>query len=173
MTSTSGAVRVGTALAHGSVPATSTNLSGRALARGSPASVTSPGPQCPHLSLGATNGRPAITRPTRAFLVLVYRNFVRPKAGGTTSPLSLFPERSACMLKGGLLSIATQELLLALQPSPPGLAHGIATSRTSGAELARGPGPEDGEHLYLTVSQEHTDVKDPRPGATRLGGRAS
>ena len=35
-------------------------------------------------------------------------------------------------LKGGLLSIATQELLLALQPSPPGLDHGIATWHTSG-----------------------------------------
>ena len=38
----------------------------------------------------------------------------------------------ACALKGGLLSIATQELLLALQPSPPGLDHGIATWHTSG-----------------------------------------
>ena len=35
-------------------------------------------------------------------------------------------------LKGGLLSIATQELLLALQPSPPGLDHGIAAWHTSG-----------------------------------------
>ena len=35
-------------------------------------------------------------------------------------------------LKGGLLSIATQELLLALQPSPPGLDHGIMTWHTSG-----------------------------------------
>ena len=33
----------------------------------------------------------------------------------------------ACALKGGLLSIETQELLLPLQPSPPGLVHGIAT----------------------------------------------
>ena len=38
----------------------------------------------------------------------------------------------SCALKGGLLSIATQELLLALQPSPPGLDHGIATWHTSG-----------------------------------------
>lgn len=37
----------------------------------------------------------------------------------------------ACALKGGLLSIATQELLLALQPSSPGLVHGIATWPTS------------------------------------------
>ena len=35
-------------------------------------------------------------------------------------------------VKRGLLSIATQELLLALQPSPPGLDHGIATWHTSG-----------------------------------------
>ena len=45
---------------------------------------------------------------------------------------SVYPMQSACMLKGGLLSIATQELLLALQPSPPGLDHGIATWHTSG-----------------------------------------
>ena len=38
----------------------------------------------------------------------------------------------ACALKGGLLSIATQELLLALQPSPPSLDHSIATWHTSG-----------------------------------------
>ena len=37
----------------------------------------------------------------------------------------------ACTLKGGRLSIATQGLLLALQPSPPGLVHGIATWHTS------------------------------------------
>ena len=45
---------------------------------------------------------------------------------------SIHPMQSACTLKGGLLSIATQELLLALQPSPPGLDHGIATWHTSG-----------------------------------------
>ena len=56
----------------------------------------------------------------------------------------------ACALKGGLLSIATQELLLALQPSPPGLDHGTRPGIPAAAELARGPGPEDvepkGEH---------------------------
>ena len=45
---------------------------------------------------------------------------------------SVHPMQFACTLKGGLLSIATQELLLALQPSPPGLDHGIATWHTSG-----------------------------------------
>ena len=35
-------------------------------------------------------------------------------------------------VKGGLLSIASQELLLTLQPSPSGLDHGIATWHTSG-----------------------------------------
>ena len=45
---------------------------------------------------------------------------------------SVHPMQFACALKGGLLSIATQELLLALQPSPPGLDHGIATWHTSG-----------------------------------------
>ena len=34
--------------------------------------------------------------------------------------------------KGGILSIAYQELLLTLQPSPPGLDHSTATWHTSG-----------------------------------------
>ena len=37
------------------------------------------------------------------------------------SCLSLSLARTACTLKGGCLSIATHGLLLALQPSPPGL----------------------------------------------------
>ena len=48
------------------------------------------------------------------------------------------------------MSIATQELLLALPPSPPGLDHGTRPGIPAAAELARGPGPEDveqkGEH---------------------------
>ena len=64
------------------------------------------------------------------FFALTCRGFLRIMAGGTTdSPSSLM--RFACALKGGLLSIATRELLLALQPSPPGLDHGIATWHTS------------------------------------------
>ena len=39
--------------------------------------------------------------------------------------------QSACTLKGGHLSITTHGLLLALQPSPPGLVHGMATWHTS------------------------------------------
>ena len=54
--------------------------------------------------------------------------------------------QSTCALKGGLLSIATQELLLALQPSPPGLDHGTRPGILAEAELARGPGPKDVEH---------------------------
>ena len=46
---------------------------------------------------------------------------------------SIHPVQFACALKEGLLSIATQELLLALQPLPPGLDHGIATWHTSGS----------------------------------------
>ena len=45
---------------------------------------------------------------------------------------SVLPMQFACTLKGGLLSIATQELLLALQLPPPGLDHGIVTWHTSG-----------------------------------------
>lgn len=45
---------------------------------------------------------------------------------------SIRPMQFACTLKGGLLSIATQELLLALHPSPTGLDHGIATWHTNG-----------------------------------------
>ena len=48
------------------------------------------------------------------------------------SCLSLSPARTACTLKGGRLSIATHGLLLALQPSPLALTHGIATYHTSG-----------------------------------------
>ena len=54
--------------------------------------------------------------------------------------------RFACALKGALLSIAIQELLLALQPSPPSLDHGTRPGIPAAAELARGPGPEDVEH---------------------------
>ena len=64
-----------------------------------------------------------------------------------------------CTLKGGLLSIVTQELLLALQPSPPGLVHGMRPGIPAAAELARGPGPEDVECLHLTALQEHTVTK--------------
>ena len=45
---------------------------------------------------------------------------------------SIHPVQFACALKGGALSIATQELLLALQLSAPGLDNGIATWHTSG-----------------------------------------
>ena len=45
---------------------------------------------------------------------------------------SIHPVQFTCALKGGLLSIVTQELLLSLQPSPPGIYHGIATWHTSG-----------------------------------------
>ena len=52
------------------------------------------------------------------------------------------------------------------QPRPPRdrRSPGIPAA----AELARGQGAEDVEHLYLTISQEHTAIKDTRPGATRL-----
>ena len=40
----------------------------------------------------------------------------------------------------------TQELVLALQPSPPGLDHGTRPGIPAAAEVARGPGPEDAEH---------------------------
>ena len=45
---------------------------------------------------------------------------------------SLSLTRANCLhVKWGRLSIATQGLLLALQPSPPGLVHGTATWHTS------------------------------------------
>ena len=66
--------------------------------------------------------------------------------GGIASSLSPLLARSACMLKGGLLSIATQELLLALQPSPLALSTASRPGMPAAAELARGPGPEDVEH---------------------------
>ena len=65
----------------------------------------------------------------------------------------------ACTLKGGLLTIATQELLLALQPSPLALSMASRPSILAAAELAQGPGPEDVECLHLTALQRHTVTK--------------
>ena len=62
----------------------------------------------------------------------------------------IHPVKFACMLKGGLLSIATQELLLALQPSPLALSTASRPGIPATAELARGPGPEDVERSHLT-----------------------
>ena len=56
---------------------------------------------------------------------------MRATVGGTADSLSSLM-RFACVLKGGLPSIVPQVLLLALQPSPPSLDHGIATWHTSG-----------------------------------------
>lgn len=42
-----------------------------------------------------------------------------------------FPHAGGLHIKGGYLSIATHGLLLALQPSPSSLVHGIATWHTS------------------------------------------
>ena len=56
-------------------------------------------------------------------------NLTRMAVNGTAG--SLFSHAIHLRFKKGLLSIATQELLLALQPSPPGLDHGIATWHTS------------------------------------------
>ena len=64
--------------------------------------------------------------------MLVYRILLGNAMGGVVSSLSLSPVRSARALKGGRLSIATQGLLLALQPSPLALTHGITTCHTSG-----------------------------------------
>ena len=63
-------------------------------------------------------------------LALTCRNLWRLATGGAAG--SFFFHLICLCIKGGLLSIATQELLLALQSSPPGLVHGIATWHTSG-----------------------------------------
>ena len=65
-----------------------------------------------------------------SLLALTCRDLLGTTAGGTTG--SLFSHVIRLRVKMGLLSIATQELLLALQPSPLGLDHGIATWHTSG-----------------------------------------
>ena len=72
---------------------------------------------------------------------------------------SVRPMQFACTLKIGLLSIVTQELLLALQPSPLGLTTASRPGIPAAAELARGPGPEDIECLHLTALQGHTVTK--------------
>ena len=64
-----------------------------------------------------------------SLLALTYSNLLRTTAGGTTG--SFFSHAIRLRVKRGLLSIATQELLLALQPSPPGLDHDIVTWHTS------------------------------------------
>ena len=74
-------------------------------------------------------------------------------------PLSLM--QFACALKGGLLSIATQELLLALQPSPLALTTASRPGIPAAAELARGPGPEDAEH-----TEERGEEGEARTGLT-------
>ena len=76
--------------------------------------------------------------------VMDYRNLMKKTAGGT--PSFIFLRAIRLRVKRGLLSIMTQELLLALQPSPPGLDHGRRPGIPAAAELARGPGPEDVEH---------------------------
>ena len=92
--------------------------------------VTSPGHQCLHFirtnqqQAGGSNGKPCF------FLCLFTGT---PWKDKQAAPQFSFPlVRLAWTLKGGLMSIATQELLLDLQPSPPGLDHGIATWHTSG-----------------------------------------
>ena len=82
-------------------------------------------------SSSATSGRLTAVTVNRVSSCACSQGFLGRIAGGTASLLCLV--RFACVLKGGLLSIATQELLLALQPSPPGLDHGIATWHTSGS----------------------------------------
>ena len=71
--------------------------------------------------------------------------------------------RFACVLKGGLLSIVPQELLLALQPSPPGLDHRTQPGIPAAAELTRGPGPGGAEH-----QEEHGGEGEARMGQTLL-----
>ena len=94
-----------------------------------PAHVTSPGPQCLHLLVERPAADQQPSRQSASLLALTCRNLPTATAGGTAG--SLFSHAIRLHVKGGLLSIATQELLLALQPSPPGLDHGIATWHTS------------------------------------------
>ena len=93
-------------------------------------------------------------------LVMGRRDLMKRIAGGTTG--FLFSRAICLCVKRGLLSIATQELLLALQLSSP---HPLALTTASrpgipaAAELAQGPGPEDIECLHLTALQGHTVTK--------------
>ena len=77
-----GTTHAGTALVLGSIPATSTNLSGRALARSTP----------PHQALGAFVSSPSDQRQagnhngkTVSPFVMDYRNLMKKTAGGTPS----------------------------------------------------------------------------------------
>jgi hypothetical protein len=57
-------------------------------------------------------------------------------------------EATSLRVKGGLLSTASHEPLLALEPSPPGLDHGTLPGIPEAAGATGGPGPEDVEHLH-------------------------
>ena len=75
-----------------------------------------------------------------------------------------------CALKGGLLSIATQELLLTLQPSPHGLDHGIAIGYRSiilkfsyahqDASMEYTSNEWKGVHLHTLVDRERKRSKN-------------
>ena len=57
-------------------------------------------------------------------------------------------EATRLRVKGGLLSTASHEPLLALEPSLPGLDHGTRPGIPEVAGATRGPGPKDVEHPH-------------------------
>ena len=98
-------------------PCNTDKSDGRALARGMPhtrhltrPSVPSPFSRSNQWPAGNHNGNPCLYCADLQEPPEVYSR--------RHHELPLFPMQFACALKGGLLSIATQELLLALQPSP-------------------------------------------------------
>ena len=81
-------------------------------------------------SSGPTSGRLAAVTTNHVLLVPIHRYPAGRIASGTAS--LLFSHALRLHVKRGLLSIASQELLLPLQPSPSSLDHGITTWHTSG-----------------------------------------
>ena len=81
-------------------------------------------------------------------LTLTCRNLQMLTTGGAAG--SFFSHAIRLRVKGGLLSIASQELSLTLQPSPLALTTAPRPGIPATAELARGPGPEDIERWHLT-----------------------
>ena len=72
-------------------------------------------------------------------------------------------------IKRGYLSIANHGLLLALQPSPPGLdPRHCDLSYQRRLRSLEGQGLRTESICILTTLQEHTIDKGPEPGATRL-----
>ena len=174
MTPTYRAARSGTTSTHGSVSAMPRNLSVRALVAAAPQGATSPGPQCPNHSPGATKGWLAIVMATpRSF----YDGSTgSPKGAASGEALAVSPSlssaRTACTLKGGCLSIATQgsywlssphplALSTASRPGIPATAETRSRAGTQGRRAERGAKARGEGHARTSPSNSRLPMHGP------------